>query len=97
MWVAQCSKELAAGGREAHARTAKAHTFFRWRETDMPIVRVDDKGDQVKNRNARIVGIVAGVTVLAGVVWFVTDPEWGLFTMLLGNSLASVWNLADDS
>jgi len=63
----------------------------------MPIVRVNDSGDKVKNRNARVVGIVAAVTVLSGAVWFVTDPEWGLFTMLLGNSLASIWNLADDS
>ena len=63
----------------------------------MPIVRVNDKGDKIKNRNARIVAIVSGVTVLAGVALFVTDPGWGLFTMLLGNSLASVWNLADDS
>jgi ABC-type iron transport system FetAB permease component len=63
----------------------------------MPIVRVNDKGDLVKNRKARWAAGLATVTVLAGVIWFISSPVMGLFTMILGNSLASIWNLADDS
>ena len=63
----------------------------------MPIVRVNDDGETVKNRVARRAAAIAAVTVLVGVAWFVTEPVMGLFTMILGNSLASIWNLADDS
>ena len=63
----------------------------------MPIVRVDDQGEVKKNRRARAVATVSGGVVLAGAACFFINPLWGFFAMLLGTSLASIWNLADDS
>ena len=62
----------------------------------MPIVRLDDKG-KLNNGRARSVAAISGGVVIAGVILFFVSPAWGIFTMLLGNSLASIWNLADDS
>ena len=72
----------------------------------MPIVKVSDEGQQTaleikekkKNYKARIVAAIATVTVVSGgALFFTGQPAYGLCLMILGNSIASIWNLADDS
>jgi hypothetical protein len=62
----------------------------------MGIVRISDDGKKM-GMIARRVGILSAVTVVVGALWFVTNPSSGIYVMLLGNSLASCWNLADNS
>jgi TM2 domain-containing membrane protein YozV len=62
----------------------------------MPIVRVNDKGGVMKKWHRRVAMLSTGV-VLAGLTKFLLgDPGWGLMIMILGNSISSIWNLADD-
>jgi|TARA_R110002096_G_scaffold318165_1_gene512581 hypothetical protein len=63
----------------------------------MPIVRVDETGKTMKKYH-RKVGVASAALVLAGLaVFFGHDAMTGLAVMVLGNSLAAVWNLSDDS
>ena len=63
----------------------------------MPIVRVDETGKQLQKQN-RKVGVASAAIVLAGLaVFFGHDEMTGLAVMVLGNSLAAIWNLSDDS
>ena len=62
----------------------------------MGLVRVNKDGKKM-GLWARRVGILSGVIVATGAFWFIHSPTHGIYVMLLGNSLASCWNLADDS
>jgi hypothetical protein len=63
----------------------------------MPIVRVNDRGRQL-GRFARLGALLAtGVVVTGAVLYFRGDPNLGLLVCVIGNSLAAVWNLADNS
>jgi hypothetical protein len=63
----------------------------------MPIVRVDETGKKMKKSHRKI-GAASGVLVLTGLaIFFGHDAMSGLALMLLGNSLAAIWNLSDDS
>jgi hypothetical protein len=63
----------------------------------MPIVRVNDSGRQL-GRLARLGGLVAtGVVATGAVLFFRGDPNLGLLVCVIGNSLAAVWNLVDNS
>lgn len=62
----------------------------------MGIVRINNDGKKM-GMIARRVGILSAVIVVVGALWFVTSPSSGIYVMLLGNSLASCWNLADNS
>lgn len=66
------------------------------RERKMGLVRVNKDGKKM-GIWARRVGTLSGMIVAAGAFWFITNPTYGIYVMLLGNSLASCWNLADDS
>ncbi len=64
----------------------------------MPIVRVDEKGQKLTNKKAKLVAYVsAGIVAIGVLASFSSEPITGLYIMLLGNSLASIWNLADNS
>ena len=64
----------------------------------MPIVRVDEKGQKLINKKARLVAYVsAGIVGIGILASFSSEPMTGLYIMLLGNSLASIWNLSDNS
>jgi hypothetical protein len=63
----------------------------------MPIVRLDDKGKRL-GRAAKVGSVFAASVVIAGVVlFFHEDPNLGLLLVVLGNSIATIWNLADNS
>ena len=63
----------------------------------MPIVRVNDDGNKLRNWSRKVAMVAAG-TVLAGLYKAVSgDPGTGLVIMVAGCSLSSIWNLADDS
>ena len=64
----------------------------------MPVVRVDNKGEEVNLKKcSRRVAIVSTAMVAAGVFkFFAGDPASGLMVMVLGTAVSSIWNLADD-
>jgi hypothetical protein len=63
----------------------------------MPIVRLDDKGKRL-GRAAKVGAVLAVGVVIAGAVLFYRgDEALGVLVAILGTSLASVWNLADNS
>lgn len=71
----------------------------------MPIVKVNDDGKEVNlgeksdslKKWSRRVALVSSAFVLAGIYKFVSgDVGTGLMVAVLGSSLASIWNLADD-
>jgi len=64
----------------------------------MPIVRVDDTGKKLINKKAKLVAYVSsGIVVIGVLASFSSDPITGLYIMAMGNSLASIWNLSDNS
>jgi len=65
----------------------------------MPIVRVNNDGKEIGTRKrAKRVSWIAIGFALAGVAGFmVGNVTNGLFLLLCGNTIASIWNLADDS
>jgi hypothetical protein len=62
----------------------------------MGLVRINNDGKQLGVWSRRV-GTLSAVIVACGALWFVAEPTYGIYVMLLGNSLASCWNLADDS
>jgi len=63
----------------------------------MPIVRVDEKGNNLK-RFHRKVAVVAAACMLAGMYkYFTGDASDGIAIMVAAGAIASIWNLADDS
>jgi len=63
----------------------------------MPLVRLDDEGKRL-GRLAKVGAVLAIGIVATGVaLFFRGDSQLGLLLAVLGNSLAAVWNLADNS
>ena len=59
----------------------------------MPIVRVDDKGKRL-GRSSRAVAVLSVLIVGAGAcLFFSGDANLGIMVCILGNSLATTWNL----
>ena len=63
----------------------------------MPIVRLDDKGKRL-GRAAKVGAVLAASVVIAGAALFYQgDEALGVLVAVVGNSIATVWNLADNS
>ncbi len=63
----------------------------------MPIVRVNDDGKKMTKWSRKVAMVSAGVVIAGLWQFFSEEPAYGLMLMIAGNSLAAIWNLADDS
>ncbi len=63
----------------------------------MPIVRVDEKGKDLKRYHRKVAAVAAATVVFGLYRYYTGDFSDGVALMLAGTALASIWNLADDS
>jgi hypothetical protein len=71
------------------------------KEAKMPIVRVNDKGDNLaeikRKRNGKIAAVVALLgSIISFTLFFFHSPEAGIFAGLWPATIVSVLNLVDD-
>ena len=64
----------------------------------MAVIRVDDNGKRRVNKHTKRTVLVASFMAIVGVIIYATgDSTGGIFMILGGNTLATIYNLADDS